>query len=402
MAHLNDGTLRRMVDDPDARSGADARHLETCADCQSRLDEVSKDAGSIATLLAVPEADVNVARAFQRVSSAPQAQPRFGFRLPLARPGSRPLILGLAATIAALSLLVVGLAEGGIVFAPSTVTPVPITLADMQSLSQLSDYGTITWTKQPNVQIAASPAEAKADSGLTVPTVKQLPRGVSSTVTYVATTQAVAVFTFSAAKAAAAAAGSGKTLPALPAGIVDGSTLTVTVGPAVAEIFGDLKLPSTGAVTGSGTQHTGSGTTASGTTGSGTAGAGAGGAGSSSEIPANLPQLIVGESMAPSATASANVTVAQLEQYLVSIPGMSPGLKAALNAIKNPSTTLPIPVPAGFATSSAVDINGTSGLALGDNTGVGSAVIWVKSGLVYAVAGTIKQTDAVDIARNLK
>jgi hypothetical protein len=140
------------------------------------------------------------------------------------------------------------------------------------------------------------------------------------------------------------------------------------------------------------------------TTGTGTGGGTATGTGSGAgaDIPANLPQLIVGESAAPSATTSSNVTVAQMEQYLVSIPGMSEGLKAALNAIKDPSTTLPIPVPEGFATSSPVDINGTGGLALGDNTGLGSAVIWVKDGLVFAVAGTIQRTDAIDIARNLK
>ncbi|MGH7764795.1 MAG: anti-sigma factor family protein [Candidatus Dormibacteraceae bacterium] len=389
MAHLNDGTLRRMVDDPDARAGADERHLETCADCQSRFQAASKDASAIATLLAVREADVNVARAYQRVRSTPQAQPRFGFRLPLVRPGSRPLILGLAATIAALALLVVGLAEGGVVFAPSTLTPVPVTLADMQSLSQLSAYGTITWSKQPNVQVATTPDEAKSATGLTIPTVGPLPNGVSSTVTYVSITQAVAVFTFSATKAAAAAASSGKTLPTLPAGIVDGSTLTVTVGPAVGEIYGDLKLPSTG--------------TSAGSTGNGSTGTGTPGTGSGSDIPANptLPQLIVGESVAPSATTSSNVTVAQLEQYLVSIPGMSADLKAAILAIKDPSTTLPIPIPVGFATSSTVDVDGTPGLALGDNTGLGSGVIWVKSGLVYAVAGTIHQTDALTIARNI-
>ena len=47
-------------------------------------------------------------------------------------------------------------------------------------------------------------------------------------------------------------------------------------------------------------------------------------------------------------------------------------------------------------------VQGVDGVALGDNTGVGSAVIWVKKGVVYVVAGSIKQTDAIDIANNLK
>jgi hypothetical protein len=367
VAHLNEGTLRRMIDDPDFKAGADARHLETCSECRSRYEAVASDAKSIASLLAVPDAGVNVARAFQRVQSTSAARPRFGFRLPLVRPGTRPMIVALAAAVSAVALLVVALAEGGVVFAPTTVTPVPVTLADMQSLSQLSQYGTMTWTTQPQLQVAATAAEAAGVSGLQPPKVGQLPQGVSSTVTYAAMPKAVAVFTFSAAKAAAAAAQSGQTLPALPAGM-DGDQVTVTIGPAVGEIFGNLKQPS----------------------------------GSSDVSQANLPQLVVGESSAPTATSSSSgITVKALLDYLLAQPGISPELAAAIKAIGDPSTTLPIPVPIGYATSSKVQVQGVDGVALGDNTGVGSGVIWVKNGVVYAVAGTIKQTDAISIANNL-
>jgi hypothetical protein len=366
VAHLNEGTLRRMIDDPDFKAGAGASHLETCSECRSRYEAVASDAKAIASLIAVPDASVNVARAFQRVRSTSAARPRFGFRLPLVRPGSRPMIVALAAAVSAVALLVVAVAEGGVVFAPTTVTPVPVTLADMQSLSQLSQYGTITWTTQPQLQVAATAAEAASVSGLQPPKVDQLPQGVSSTVTYAAMPKAVAVFTFSADKAAAAAAQSGKTLPALPAGM-DGDKLTVTIGPAVGEIFGNLK-PSSG----------------------------------SDVSQANLPQLVVGESSAPTATSSSSaITVKALLNYLLAQPGISPELAAAIKAIGDPSTTLPIPVPIEYATSSKVQVQGVDAVALGDNTGVGSGVIWVKNGLVYAVAGTIKQTDAINIANNL-
>jgi len=36
VAHLSEGTLRRMVDDPEAHAGADARHYESCPECQAR------------------------------------------------------------------------------------------------------------------------------------------------------------------------------------------------------------------------------------------------------------------------------------------------------------------------------------------------------------------------------
>jgi hypothetical protein len=353
-----------MVDDPDADSGADKRHLATCAECKTRYGTVSKDALAISSLMTAPELKVDVASAFNRVRTAPAARPRFGFRLPVMRPGSRPVVLAFATAVAAIALLVTAIAEGGNTFTPQTLTPVPVTMADMQALSQLSAYGTVTWTKQPQPQIVTSAAEATAVSGLPVPKVAALPTGVSSTVTYAAMGQATAVFTFSSAKAAAAAAQAGKTLPALPAGI-EGAQLTVTVGPAVAEIYGNMNQ-----------------------------------SGASDVTQAALPQLIVGETSAPVATSS-QVTVVQFENYLLSQPGISPELKAAIKAIGDPSTTLPIPIPVQFATSSAVTIQGVQGLALGDNTGVGAGVIWIKHGVVYGVVGTIKRDDAVNVANQL-
>ena len=354
-----------MVDDPDAHGGADKRHLETCAECQARYGTVSKDALAISSLMTAPELKVDVASAFNRVRSAPAAQPRFGFRLPVVRPGSRPLVLAFATAVAAIAVLVTAIAQDSNTFTPQTLTPVPVTMADMESLSQLSAYGTITWTKQPQPQIVTSAAEATSISGLPAPKVATLPAGVSSTVTYAAMGQATAVFTFSSAKAAAAAAQTGKTLPALPTGM-EGAQLTVTVGPAVAEIYGNISKPAAGA----------------------------------DITQAALPQLIVGEISAPVATSS-QVTVAQFEKYLLAQPGISPELKAAINAIGDPSTTLPIPIPVQFATSSKVTIQGVQGLALGDNTGVGAGVIWINHGVVYGVVGTIKRDDAVNVANQL-
>ncbi len=366
MAHLSDGTLRRMVDEPDAHGGVDARHLESCADCKARYTTVSGDARAISSLLTAPELKVDIASAFNRVRTAPAARPRFGLRLPMMRPGSRPLVLAFATAVAAIALVATAIAQDSNTFTPQTLTPVPVTLADMESLSQLSAYGTISWTKQPQPQVVTSAAEANTISGLPVPKVAALPTGVSSTVTYAAMGQATAVFTFSKDKAAAAAAQAGTTLPALPSGL-EGAQLTVTVGPAVAEIYGNITKPSSG----------------------------------SDITQASLPQLIVGETTAPVATSS-QVTVVQFENSLLALPGISPELKAAIKAIGDPSTTLPVPIPVQFGTSSSVTIQGTiQGLALGDNTGVGAGVIWIKNGVVYGVVGTIKRDDAVNVANQL-
>ena len=276
-------------------------------------------------------------------------------------------MLGFAAVLAAV-LLVVGVVANNFLFSysPSSVTAVPVTVANLESLSQLSNYGTVAWTTEPQLQVVSSAAEAQSVSGLQPPVVSNLPSGVSTNITYAAMTKAVAVFTFSAAKAAAAATASGKSLPALPAGM-DGAQLTVTAGPAVAEIFGNLNTPSSS---------------------------------TKSITAADLPQMIVIESNAPSVT-STQVTTKQLESYLLSLPGLSPDLVSAIKALGNPSSTLPIPIPIEYATSTNVTVNGNPGVALGDNTGLGSGVIWVQHGELFAVAGTVKQSDVLNIANNL-
>src|SRR5881394_1659272 len=285
-----------MVDDPDVRVGADAAHLGDCAECQTRLKAVSDDARSIATLLAVPEAHIDLDRAFATVLGAPKAQPALGLRLPFVRPTARPLTLAFVTAVAAGALVVVAFAAGGFFFQPTTVKTVPITVADIQALSQLADYGTLTWTKEPQLQATTSAADAAAIAGgLQPPVVAQVPAGVSTTVTYGGMSEAQATFTFSAAKAAAAAAAKGKTLPKLPAEI-DGATLTITVGPAVGEIYGEMNKPTTG----------------------------------SSIDQINLPQLIIAKSSSPKVT-STQVTAQQLEAYILAQPGISDQLT---NAIK--------------------------------------------------------------------
>lgn len=371
MAHLSDGTLRRKFDESDALTESESRHYSACADCQGRYATLADDARVVAGALAVPDMKVDVASAFSRVRSAP-AQPRFGIRLPIMRPASRPVMGVLVAATAVLALVVTVFAQG-LFFQPQSVQVVPVTLADLQSLSGLGDFGTLTWTTKPAPQLVTSAEEAARVSGLHVPAVT-LPSTVSHNVTYAAMPAAVGVFTFDAAKAAATAAKAGKTLPAMPAGM-DGSKLTVTVGPTVVEIFGNLNI---GAGTGTGTATTATPDV--------------------SQL--TLPELVVGESSAPVVTSS-GVTTQQLVDYLLKLPGVSPNLAAAIKAVKDPSTTLPIPIPIEYATSKTVPVQGVNGVAVGDNTGLGAGVIWIKSGTVYGVAGTLKQEAILAIADSL-
>jgi hypothetical protein len=60
---------------------------------------------------------------------------------------------------------------------------------------------------------------------------------------------------------------------------------------------------------------------------------------------------------------SSGADLATLESYLLSQPGISAELAAQIRAIADPSSTLPVPVPAGAA-SSTVDLNGHAAVVL--------------------------------------
>src|SRR5439155_1559305 len=102
------------------------------------------------------DAPFDVDKAFARVTGAPKAQPTLGLRFPILRPAARPTLALVAAVVAA-AVVVVAFAFSGFFFKPATVKPVPVTVADIQALSQLADYGTITWTKQPDLHVVTSP-----------------------------------------------------------------------------------------------------------------------------------------------------------------------------------------------------------------------------------------------------
>jgi hypothetical protein len=175
-----------------------------------------------------------------------------------------------------------------------------------------------------------------------------------------------ATFTFSAEKTRQAAAAQQRTPPPMPANI-DGSKLFITGGPAVVAIYDDGTRPTT----------------------------------SSSASPfSGMPKLIVAQGRPP-VVQSDGVTVEQLQSYLLAQPGISPQLAAQIRAIKDPSSTLPVPIPVDMATSKKVTVQGVEGIFVGDSTGLGSAVIWQKDGIVYGVAGTLTEQQVLAVANSL-
>ena len=260
------------------------------------------------------------------------------------------------------------------VFTPQKLAAVPITSAELKSLPDLNNYGTLVQPKGSQTKEAATSAEASAAAGIPVLVPAWIPPGVPSTATYEVIPSQTASFTFSAAKARAAATAQGKTLPAMPAN-VDGSTLQVTAGAGVVAIYqANVTGPSA--------------------TGEKTA------SGAIKQETQQVPALIVGQAIAPSVT-STGASAAEIEQYLLDQPGISPDLAAAIRAIGDPTTTLPIPVPINRAISHPVHVQGVSGLSVADSTGLGGGIIWVKNGMVYGVAGALSEKDLLHVANSL-
>jgi hypothetical protein len=287
---------------------------------------------------------------------------------------------GLAAAagvvIVASALTLSGVADSVLkIFEPKSVVAVPVTQSDLNYLGQacsglnlqdcMGAYGTFVWTTPPQPKEVQSRGQASAEAGFAVQAPTALPSSVTGSPRYGVINRSSATFTFSADSTKRAAARQNRTAPPMPANI-EGSKLFITGGPAVVQIWG----APTGATGGTGAYP-------------------------------DVPTLIVGEAKAPTVS-SDGVTVVELQGYLLSQPGISPQLAAAIRAIGDPSSTLPVPVPAELAISHAVTVQGVQGLYVGDNTGIASAVIWQKDGMMFEVIGSFTESQALSIANSMR
>jgi hypothetical protein len=300
---------------------------------------------------------------------------------PVARPRlTSRWVQGLAAAagvvIVASALTLSGVA-GSIfqIFEPKSVVAVPVTQSDLNYLGQacgglnlqecMGAYGTFEWTTPPQPKEVQSRAQASAQAGFTVQAPTSLPSSVTGDPRYGVINKSTATFTFSADATRQSAARVSRTAPPMPANI-DGSKLFITGGPAVVQIWG--APDSTAASRGQADP---------------------------------IPTLIVGQAKAPTIS-SDGITVDELRSYLLSQPGISPQLAAAIRAIGDPSSTLPVPVPAELAISHPVTVQGVQGLFVGDNTGIAGAVIWQKDGMMFEVIGSFNESQALAIANSMR
>ena len=368
MRHLSDGIMRRIYDEPLALTAADQAHFGGCADCNARFNAIANEARSTAALLSVPafepQANAALLAVRARIKREETARPPrwyerwLGRTSPRWRPMATPAIAILLAAVLLTALGVSGVAQSLVrIFEPRQLQAVTVSPSDFGQTTALLDYGQVKWLPEaPKVQQLTDAAAAQTQSGLPVLMPASLPNGVSGPVSYGVVSHATGSLTFDAARLQASASKAGVHVSPMPS-TIDGSTLVVNAGPALIEVWGF-----------------------------------AGGSGM------NVPTLVIAQTRVPTVDSN-GATTAQLEDYLLSQPGVPPELAAQVRAIRDPSTTLPIPIPKGLATTESVQVNGMPATLI--KAVLGAGVVWVKNGVIYAVGGQLTPDQVLAIATSL-
>ncbi|MGA3214780.1 MAG: hypothetical protein ABSD97_03720 [Acidimicrobiales bacterium] len=367
MRHVPDGTLRRLVDEPFAVADRDARHVGGCGRCRARSQRIAEDAATVERFFDVRvTADTDRGLIRSRGSLVEPASSRTTWRVGPRR--SWRLMgasLGTSASLAALGVVIVGVAAAATlttVFAPTQVAKVPVSQADVQEITQLMGlntttsfdgfkspsgsetlpFGMLSWTSSGGAGQVASLADAEAATGLSVTLPTTLPNGVSGIDRYAVLPKVTATIAFGAS------AGSG----------LSGSSLVVSLGPAVAVSY-------SGATT----------------------------------IDGIGPLAIL--TVAQPIVTSTGATTNQIENFLLSQPGVPADLAAEIRLLGNLQTTLPIPTPPG-ASSESTEIDGSPAVVLFDNSNAASGAIWEeRNGVVHAVAGLLDKEDVLSVAQQI-
>jgi hypothetical protein len=369
MRHPTEGVLRRLLDEPAGVADTDREHVAGCPVCLAGVAAAREDAVLVGAALRTGTGpDVDLPAAWRRLAAAGAgagagaAEVASAERGPTRSRAGRSRALLRRPVIAALAFAVV-LAGAGTaaandwlqIFRTEQLAPVTFDTADLVALPDLNAYGDVVMTGDGDLHAVRDAAAAAAESGLAVPQVRALPRGVTGDPAYQVVGEVSATFTFSAARAASAAAAAGTTLPPPPPGL-DGSTVRLVAGPGVAQVW------------------------------------------SSS---AGVPALVVGRAVAPSAFSS-GVRFETVRDYLLSLPGLPEDIAAQLRTFTGDGSTLPLPVPADQVSTSSAQVNGQPATVLTTHDRTMAAVVWVDHGVLTAVAGALDRDEVLSVARGLR
>lgn len=343
MRHPNEAVLRRLLTEPAGVADADRAHVAGCPQC---LDALAAAPGTAASVDAG-------ARATTGQPGVESARPT---PLVRTRPGlRRPVVAGLAAAAIVAGASAAAANDWLQVFQTEEIAPVGVSADDLVALPDLDAFGDVVVTGQGEPHDVADAAAAAAETGLELPEVGTLPRGVSGEPAHHVVGEVTATFTFSADRAAQAAAEAGAELPQPPAGL-DGSQVRLVAGPGAAQVW----THSTGA-----------------------------------------PSLVVARAVAPTAYSS-EVPFETARDYLLSLPGVPDDVAAQLRTFTADGSTLPLPVPADRVTTSSAEVDGARATVLETRDRTMAAVVWVHDGVVTAVAGALDADEVLAVARGLR
>ncbi|HTJ24719.1 MAG TPA: hypothetical protein VMA36_01020 [Candidatus Limnocylindria bacterium] len=253
------------------------------------------------------------------------------------------------------------------VFQPTRVRPISITPADeraLRALPPLDAFGTLRGTRSPGFDEVGSAREAARAAGRPLRLPAHVPVSVAGAVRYEVTQPTRTTFTFSAAKAAAWAKEEKVALVPFPPGL-DGTSYTATLAPVAIVTYGTPPRRSHERGARRGAYLT--------------------------VVQAPVPRVV-----------ARGASLETLVTWFTRQPGISPALAAQVRAIGDPTQTLPIPVRFDRNTATSIDVDGVEGLAIGDETGIGSAIVWTKGGTLYAVGGTFAQSSLLALAGGLR
>jgi hypothetical protein len=360
MRHPTEAVLRRLLDEPAAVADPDRQHVAGCQHCLSELAAMREDAALVGAALAVQDNPaVDVEHAWRRLATAAPAGVADRAAAPDRARRSRAVLRRPVVAALAVALVLTGAGTAAAnnwlqIFRTERVAPLALSTADLTALPDLSAYGDLAVSGEPDVRPVSDAAAAAAETGLDVPKVTDLPRGVTGQPVYQVGDKVNATFTFSAKRAAQAAAQAGKTLPPPPPGL-DGSSVRMVAGPGVAEVWASS---------------------------------------------AGVPALVVGRAVAPTAFSS-RVPFETARDYLLSLPGLPPNVAAQLRTFTQDGATLPLPVPADEVTTSRAQVNGVRATVLTTRDRTLAAVVWVDDGLLTAVAGSLDADEVLAVARDL-
>ncbi|TCB96810.1 hypothetical protein E0H26_14450 [Micromonospora zingiberis] len=359
MRHPTDGTLRRLLDEPAGVADADREHVARCPVCLSGLAAARQDAAITGAALDVrPDVDVEAGwqRLHRTVGSTAHRRAPAAARAPRWRAALRSPVVAAVAVLALLAGASAAAAGNWLqIFHTERIAPVTLPQADLVALPDLSAYGEVKMTERANVREVADAAEAERVSGLTLPRVAQLPRGVRGEPTFQVGDRTSAEFTFSVDKARQTAEAAGKPLPEPPAGL-DGSQFRLSAGPGVAAVWSAGR---------------------------------------------EVPNLIVARMAAPTVYSS-GVEFATARDYLLSLPGLPENVASQLRHYTGDGATLPLPVNARYLTAATADVHGSPATVLTSRDGVLAGVVWVQGGTVTAVAGPLSADEVLSVARGLR